>query len=317
MVSPDSIRTPKKKTDPIPDDKSHKAFSRVQGLRDIDGFPYMDDDYYGILGAYGFWPTDKIPGPGQKLTQDSDTTTALHFYDTSLKNTPLDPKDDTITQHLGKIAQDYQEGEVYSTQDFGEASTERIKEKTHRILTDSTRAYQAEMLIRMRDRKAHLLRTFKEQKPLNMLLEYTMMTLNVNTMLLERITDVLDYQEKLYILNKEEKRPQGKQFYAEMTLINGAEPTHLDFLDENNYKNIPSGAVIRDFPKHKLFSINVIMSSGTNVHLATNKPKNSNETTVTMTTAEPYLMEPRDFVIESINLRASGANAAVKVIGFY
>lgn len=317
MVSQANIKTPPKKTDPIPDDKNHRYFKYLQGMRDMGDSPVMDDDYYGILGSLGFYDNTKIPRPDEIWAQDTDTTTALHFYDTSLKNVPIDRKDDTINLHLGKVAQDLQEGDLYNTQDFGEASTERIKEKTHRILTDPSRAYQSKMLIKMRERKKHLIETFDKQKPLNMLLEYTMMNLNVNTMLLERITDVLDYQEKIYVFQKDENKPQGKQFYAEMTLVSDAPVTHLDFLDENNYKNIPTIATIKDFPKHKLMSLNVVVVSGTDVHIATNKAKNSDETTVKLSTTDPFIGDPGRFIYETLNLRATGGNAVIKIIGFY
>lgn len=317
MVSPDNIRTPKKKTDPIPDNIDLREFKRLQGLRDTEGFGIADDDYYGLLTALGFYDS-KRPLTGENYTHDTDTTTAMHYYDTTLKKVPIDKKDDTISMHLGKVAEDLKEGDLYAIQDFSEASTERIKEKTHRILTDPSRAYQSKMLNMMRDRKSYLLKNYSKQKPLNMLIEYTMMNLNVNTMLLERITDVLDYQEKLYMLEKIESKPQGKQFYAEMTLVNGDPVTHLDFTDESNYRNIPAVATIKDFPKHKLLSLNVVMASGTNVHLATNEPVNSVKTTVAITPSDPYIAGVEDkFVFESLNLRASGADAAIKIIGFY
>lgn len=316
MVSPDNIKSPRKKTDSIDDDPHHKMWPKIQGLRDTDGFPIFDEDYYGIMGAYGFYDNNKIPKPDELLTHDIDTTTALHFYDTSLKKTPIDPKAVTT----GGVGGSYKKSELYNDMDFSAFSTDRIKEKTHRILTDPARAYQAEALMNMRARKKILLENFKKIPPLNQLLEYTMMSLNVNTMLLERITDVLDYQEKQYVFEKQEAKPQGKNFYAELTLIKDTEATHIDFQNQKNNKNVPAVNTIRDFPNHNLLSLTIAIVSGSgNVYFATNKSQNSLETTVKLVASDgPYLINAnKHFVIESLNIRADTDDTVVKLIGLY
>lgn len=298
------------------DNKRHE-FSFIQGMKTWDNIPIFDDDYYGYLGGVlGFYNAEKYPFFGP-LTHDTNTTTALHFYDTSKQKTPIDIRLDVINPNLSQVAQDYTNADLYDVQDFAEASSKRIKEKTHRILNDPERKFQSQKLIDIQNLKGHLHKR-KHIPSIEKLVAYNSMLLDVNTLLLNRMTDILDYQEKSFMFNKYETKPLSQNFYAEMTLTDGAEATKLDFTDDSNNRNIPSNAVIRDFPKHNLLSLQIIFDSGTNLYFATNKPTNSLETTVKLTSPPvPFNIAPGQFSIKSVNIRASGADGVVRLIGLY
>ena len=296
--------------------KRHE-FSFYRGYSDYNSFPIAEYDYYAILASLGKYNPDALPTADKVLTHDIPTTTALHFYDKSKQKTPIDARVDTVTPNLSEIADDYKRAELYNIQDFESAAVDRIKEKTHRILSDPIRKYQSQMVIDTRNLKSRVIKD-KTMPIAEKLMHFSVMNLNINTLLLERITDVLDYQEKIYTFEKQEKKALGKNFYVEMTLTDGAEATKIDFRDSSNNMNIPSGAEIKDDPKHNLKNLTIYFDSGTNVHFSTNKPANSLETTVKLSNAPmAYTMDLQDFSIESVNIRASGANASVRIIGLY
>ena len=309
---------------PVPIDKKHEKydnkrheFSFLEGLMDDNRLALYNDDYYGMMGSLGFYDASHMPWYGP-LTHDTDTTTALHYYDTSMKKTPIDKRIDVINPNLSQVQQDYTNADLYDVQDFAEASSKRIKEKTHRILNDPTRKFQSQKLINIQNIKGELLNPRKRISSLDKLVAYNAMVLDVNTLLLERLTDVLDYQEKAYMFNKYETKPLSQNFYAEMTLTDGAQATKLDFTDSSNNRNVPATATLLDFPKHNLLSLQIIFDSGTNLFFATNKSTNSLETTVKMTSPpQQYTITPGQFSIKSVNLRASGANGVVRLIGLY
>lgn len=319
MVSPENIRT-KKKSNILPEDKGagkRHEFSFYRGYRDYGDFPVAEYDYYGILGSLGFFNPDKYP-KNNVMTHDINTTTGLHYYDMSKQKTPIDARLDTITPNLGEIARDYKSAELYKIQDFESAAGDRIKEKTHRILSDPIRKYQSQMLIDIRNLKTAILKNEKKLTPMERLEAFNVMNLNVLTLMLERLTDVLDYQEKIYTYEKQEKKALGKNCYVQMTLVDGAEPTKIDFTDDSYTRNLPSGTTINDHPRHNLKSLTIYFDSGTDVYFSTNKPKNSLETTVKLSNPPmAYSMNLDDFSIESINIRAQGANADVRILGLY
>jgi hypothetical protein len=322
MVSPDHVSTPIKKTDFREEEgaeNKQQELSLIQGIRDYSNFPIGNEDYYGQLGSLGFYNPDHYPRL-EPLTHDISTTTALHMYDLVKKKTPIDRRVDVATTDLGRVARDYKNSDLYAIQDWATADIERIREKTHRIQSDPSRKLQSQSLIEISEARVKISKAAKLKKipPLNQMIAYNQMLLNLTTMLLERTTDVLDYQEKIFTFNKYELKPLARNFYAELTLVDGAEATKFDFRDENNNKNIPSVNTILDFPKHNLLSLNIIFDSGTNIHFATNKSTNSLETTVKLTNApETYTITPGQFSIESLNIRASGANGTVRLIGLY
>ncbi len=299
-----------------PNDRHLMSF--FEGFMDETNFPIYDGDYYGWLGAAGYYDNSKYPIDGP-LVHPTETTTALHYYDVSKKKTPVDKRLDTINPNLSQVALNYSNAELYDVQDFASAAEQRIREKTHRILNDPIRKFQSQALIDIQKVKGDILKQKNKISPLHQVLLYNQMMLTVNTLLLERITDIVDLQEKLYMFNKYETKPLANNFYAEMTLTAGAEATKLDFTDSSNNRNVPSNAVMYDFPKHNLLSLQLVFDSGTDLYFATNKPTNSLETTVRLTGSLPqqYTLAPGQFSIKSVNLRASGTDATVRLIGLY
>lgn len=298
-----------------PNDRHLIAF--YEGFLDETKFPILDGDYYGWLGAAGYYDNSKYPIDGP-LVHPTETTTALHYYDMSKKKTPVDKRLDTINPNLSQVALDYSNAELYDVQDFAAKAEQRIREKTHRILNDPIRKFQSQALIDIQKVKGDIIKKKDSIAPLQQVLLYNQMLLTVNTLLLERLTDVVDLQEKIYMFNKYETKPLATNFYAEMTLTADAEATKLDFTDSSNNRNVPAGAKLFDFPRHNLLSLQVIFDSGTDLYFATNKPVNSLETTVRLTSPpQPYTLAPGQFSIKSVNLRASGTDATVRLIGLY
>jgi hypothetical protein len=298
-----------------PNDRHTLSF--FEGFLDDTRFPILDGDYYAWLGAAGYYDNSRFPIDGP-LTHDTNTTTALHYYDISKKKTPVDKRTDTINPNLSQVALDYSNAELYDVQDFATQAEKRIKEKTHRILNDPIRKIQSQALIDIQKVKGDIIKNKTTIAPLQQVILYNQMLLTVNTLLLERITDIVDLQEKLYMFNKYETKPLANNFYAEMTLVAGNDATKLDFTDSTNNKNIPATAKLYDFPKHNLLSLQVIFDSGTDLYFATNKPANSLETTVKLTSPpQQYTLTPGQFSIKSVNLRASGTDGTVRLIGLY
>lgn len=316
MRNPVSPR-PKKKEEPY--DNPRHEFSFYQGITDEDNLALLNDDYYGYLGAMGFYNNKKLPRHSP-LTFDSNTNTVLRFNDMSKQKTPIDKRKD-VEPHLGQVALDIKNSELYKVQDFSEESEKRTIEKTHRILNDPTRRLQAQKLIEIQQEKSRLLDPRLKMHPLERMITYNQMMLETNIILLDRITDVLDYQEKIYTFNKFEVRPYGINFYAEMTLKNGAKATKLDFQDDTKNLNVPSNATMTDYPRHNLLSLQVIFDSGNQIYFATNKPSSSLETTVKLTNAvlpNTFTISPGQFSIKSLNIRADGgADGVVRLIGLY
>jgi hypothetical protein len=305
-------------------DKKHKIskrheFSLFEGFSDDAGNAVLNDDYYGYLLSLGYYKNDKYPKQGP-WTHDLNTTTALHFTDTSKQKTPIDKRMDVVNQNLGEVAANFNSGNLYDVQDFSDVSAKRIKEKTYRILSDHDRKLQSQKLIDMQKVKGDLTDPIhsKNIHPLNKLIAYNSMLLDVNIMLLNRMTDVLDYQEKIHMFNKYETKPLGQNFYAEITLKAGDEAMKLDFTDSANNRNVPASALLYDFPKHNLLSLQIIFDSGTDLYFSTNKPTNSLETYMRLKTPpQQYTMTPGQFSIKSVNLRASGSDASVRLLGLY
>jgi hypothetical protein len=302
----------------IYENKAHE-FSFVRGIRDETGFPIDNDDYYGQLGALGFYNDKYIPRYGP-YTHDSNTTTAIHFNNTAYQKTPIDTREDS-EPNLSKVALDYKEANLYNIQDFSETSARRILEKTHRIHMDPDRRIQAQELINIQQEKAKLLDPKIKGHPLHRLLSYEEMILKINTLMLNRVTDMLDYLEKQYTFSKYELRPKGYSFYCEMTLKDSAQTTHFDFTDDKKNSNIPSNAVMFRYPRHNLLSLQIIFDSGTNLYYSTNEPTNSIDAFVKLTNAvipNQVTIAPGQQVIQSLNIRADGGtDGVVRMIGLY
>jgi hypothetical protein len=300
----------------IYENKAHE-FSFIQGMTDDTGFPIDNDDYYGLMAAYGFIDS-KLPQYGP-YTHDTNTNTAIHFYNTAYQKTPIDLREDS-EPNLSKVALDYKEANLYNIQDFSETSAKRILEKTHRILTDPERKIQSQELIDIQREKGRLMTKNMHMHPIQKILSYNEMLLKVNTLTLNRITDMLDYLEKQYTFSKYELRPRGLTFYAEMTLPAGFASAHFDFTDDTKNKNVPSNASIFRYPRHNLLSLQIIFDSGTNLYYSTNEPSNSLDAYVKLTNAvlpNQVTIIPGQQVIQSLNVRADGSDAVIRMVGLY
>jgi hypothetical protein len=298
------------------EDQQKMLIKLMQGFRDDHGMEVLNDDYYGYLQSLGFY-NHETPGP---LVHDTNTTTVLHANDTSYKKTPIDPREDP-EPNISQVALDNKGAELYKIQDFSEEAARRTLEKTHRILTDPIRKLQSQTLIDIRKERERLLDPRMNQYPLEKIISYDQMILKVLTMMLDRVTDVLDYNEKKYVFDKYELRPQGLQFYCEMTLTSDNPTTHFDFTDDSKNFNVPSNAAIFRYPRHNLLSLQIIFDSGTNLYYSTNEPNNSQDAYVKFTSAvfpAEMTIAPGQQVIRSLNIRAGGGTpAAVRLVGLY
>ena len=311
---PDSAPRPsekkKKKVDPRHD------LSFFQGFRDTSSGVEIDsDDYYGLMGQYGFFDNTGKKNP---LTHSTDVSTVLQYYDTNLKNTPLDTRKEVAKVDVSKIAEDLKTGNYYSAQNFAENAAKTIAEKTHRVLTDPIRTFQSQILI---DIQNHLnrLRNLPHISATDKIMEFSSMMLTVNMLALERQTDLLDIMEKQLLFDKEESKPVGKTFYAEMTLTTNSEATRLDFVDPKNNKNVPGNASISINPNGALYYINLIFDSGDTLYFSTNEPANSIDTRAKLILPpQTFNFAPNKKSLQSINLRAAGStNANIRIIGLF
>lgn len=283
------------------------------GFLDENGIAIDNDDYFGYLASLGFYdPSTKGP-----LSHDVNTTTAIHFTDASYKKTPIDVRQD-LDPDLSVFAKDFKEANLYNLQDFSDQAARRTIEKTQRIMADPIRKIQSQILIDIDKEKKRLLDPKIRSHPLYQILGYDQMVLRVNTLLLDRITDLLDYSEKQYTFSKYELRPLGLQFYCEMTLTADAPTTHFDFTDELFNTNMPANAVMFKYPRHNLLSLEIIMDSGTNVYYSTNELNNSTDAYVKLNGAPTETtIRPGQQVLSSLNIRASGSDAVVRILGLY
>jgi hypothetical protein len=283
------------------------------GFLDEHGIAVDNDDYFGYLQSLGFYD----PGTQGPLSHDMNTTTAIHFTDTKYKKTPIDVRQD-LEPDLSVFAKDFKEANLYNLQDYSDQAAKRTIEKTQRIMADPIRKIQSQILIDIDKEKKKLLDPAIKFHPLYQILAYDQMILRINTLLLDRITDVLDYNEKQYTFSKYELRPLGLQFYCEMTLTADAPTTHFDFTDEIFNTNIPSNAVMFKYPRHNLLSLQIIMDSGTDVFYSTNELNNSTDAYVKLTGAPTdTTIRPGQMVLSSLNIRASGGDAVIRILGLY
>lgn len=300
-------------------DKKDLEFNFIQGITDPTGYPVEDHDYYGQLGLIqGFYDAQKYPYHWP-LKHDLNTTTALRFNDMSYQKTPLDTSEDS-EPNLSRVAYDNKEANLWSIQDFSETSARRILEKTHRIENDPDRKIQAQKLINMQKMKGKLLDPKAIHHPVDRLVSYEEMLLDTNIMLLNRMTDILDFQEKLYTFQKFETRPKGLNFYTELTLTAGSAATKLNFQDDRYNKNVPQGTAMYRYPYHNLRSLNIMFVSGTNLYYSTNEPDSQLDAYIKFNPpAFPtsITLDYGAFDIWSLNLRADGGNAVVRLLGLY
>jgi hypothetical protein len=291
--------------------------SFVNGFEDELGLGIDFDDYYNILGDYGFFNNKKIPK--SPLTLSTNTTTAVHFYDKSLQKTPIDPRHDVIHPDLGLLAQQAKDGNSYNIQDFEALAAENIKLRTLRILSDPEEKLESELLSRMRARKRELLEKFSTIKPLNQLLEYNLMNININTMLLNRLAKMQFLMEKQLFFHEQKQKPKGKTFYAELNLAAGAQATKIDFRDESKNQNISTASTTYyySFPRQNLMFLSVYVKSGTRVFLAPNEDDLA--TYIPLTESDgAYVYDGKPyFPVESLNIRADSDACVVKIIGLY
>ena len=290
----------------------------VNGFEDELGLEIDFDDYYNVLGDYGFFNNKKIP-KRSPLASSVNTTTALHFYDKSLQKTPIDPRHDVIHPDLGKLAQLAKDGDFYNMQDFEALAAENIKQRTLRIFSDPDEKYESELLARMKDRKRHILENFSIIKPLNQSLEYSLMSLNIETMILNRLAKMQFLLEKQLFFHEKKQKPQGKTFYAEIDLTVGADATKLDFREESKNQNLSTASTTfyKSFPRHNLMFLAVYVLSGTRVYLAPNEDDLSTYIPLTQSDG-PYVYDGKPyFPIESLNVRADSDTSKVKIIGLY
>lgn len=299
------------------DNKAHQ-FSFVQGMTDWSGLPLEDDDFYGHQGARGMFNAEQYPFHWP-LVHDTNTTTALRFYDMAYQKTPLDTAEET-EPNLSRIAQDIKESNLWSVQDFSETSSRRILEKQFRIRNDPDRKIQAQKLINMQKMKGHLLDPKLKTHPVDKLTSYNEMLLDTNIMLVNRLTDTLDYLEKTYMFEKYEKRAKGLNFFCELTLTSNAPATKINFTDDKFNLNVPVNAVMHHYPYHNLRSLNIMIISGVNLYYSTNEPDNQLDTYVKFDPASPPTSIQLDFGsfdIWSLNLRADGGDAVVRLLGLF
>lgn len=312
------------KTNPDPEREQQKKdllkheLSFVNGFEDDLGLGVDFDDYYNVMGEYGFFNNKKIPKHAP-LTHSTNTTTAVHFYDKSLQKTPIDPRHDVVHADLGLLAQQVKDGDGYNIQDFESLAAESIKLRTLRILSDPEEKLESELLSRMRERKGYLLDNFSTIKPLNQLLEYNLMNININTMNLNRLAKLQFLLEKQLFFHEKKQKPKGKTFYAELDLVAGAQATRIDFREESKNMNVSTDATTfyHSFPRQNLMFLSVTITDGTKVFLATNE--NDLTTYIPLTQSDgPYVYDGKPyFAVESLNIRADSDACKVTIMGLY
>ena len=125
-----------------------------------------------------------------------------------------------------------------------------------------------------------------------------------------------DISKKIGVLSDHRRqKPQGKLVYCKMTLIAGAEYTHIDFIDSNASFNIPTGSIVSK-PKNPLYDLKIFNASAGATSLVKYQINVDNEeTTVELEPGDKHELGWDDVFIEQINLSAPTANATIKLLG--
>lgn len=144
-----------------------------------------------------------------------------------------------------------------------------------------------------------------------------MQLIGINLLILDKLDNLLRYATKHYIHDKIEQTPKGRSFYVKSVFVNGASPTKIDFTDLTKCKNFPSSFNYYNFPSTELFSILVRCDSGGPIQIATNEEDDSMRVYLDLAAGEEHKIDNAEATIKSVNLKANGSDATVRVIGLY
>lgn len=124
------------------------------------------------------------------------------------------------------------------------------------------------------------------------------------------------YTRLLYEHEVVDKVPRGKLFSAKMTLVGGATPTRIDFLDGQKHENLPSGVSINT-PGVKLFKIKIINGSGGAIKLDFNTKPGEKIVTKEMAASATEEFVWDSAIWDSILICALTADSVVDITGLY
>lgn len=272
-----------------------KKLLRGGPLTDIPSGEYYGDNYYQNL--------DDIGLTNENNSVSTPTRGSVNrYYDEKRNYSLLAPTlDPTNIYNLTKRVRDSIKQNDFSESYFFSSLFDE-KEINERFLEKKLIYSKRLEYLRIKD--------IKERPPFAQLLAF-------NLLILDKLDNILRYNQKHYILNKLEEQPQGKNFYTKTTFVNGANTTKFDFTDLSNCLNIPDNTNINNFPSTEMFSLIVRCDSGGPIEIAPNEPEGNLNTYIEIKANEEHKIENTRAIVKSLNIRANGSNAVVRLLGLW
>lgn len=252
-------------------------------------------DYYGTINEIGL-SHDKTMSVGTPTKGSIN-----RYYDESRNYSILAPTlDPTHIHNLTKRVRDSIQKNDFSESYFFSSLFDK---------NDISERYLEKNLIYSKKLEYQRLKAIKERPAFAQLIA-------LNLLILDKLDNILRYNQKHYILNKFEEKPQGINFYTKATFINGAKTTRYEFTDIGKCENMPE-APYHNFPSTELFSLIVRCDSGGPIEIAPNMPEGNLNAYIELKANEEHKIENTSALTKSLNIKASGSNAVVRILGLF
>lgn len=261
---------------------------------ELNNMIYGDNYYDNLLGVGVAGLNRSIGTPTNNMIN--------RYYDEKRNYSVLAPTLDPLSiMNLSKRAKeslqknDWSESYFFSSLFDKDEVIERYKERT---------------LIYSKRLEWYRINEIKRKPPFNQLLA-------LQLLILDKLDNMLRYQIKHYIHDKVEQTPKGKSFYVKSTFLNGAATTKIDFTDLSKCKNFPDSFNYANFPSTELFSLIVRCDSGGPIQVSTNESDDSLSVYVDLASGEEHKIDNAEATLKSLNIRANGSDAVVRIIGLF
>lgn len=271
-----------------------KTTDYQEGLSSIDNMIF-GDDYYDALQSTGTVGLNRSVGT-------PTNNTINRYYDEKRNYSVLVPVRDPLNvSNLSRMAKeniqknDWSESYFFSSMFDKEEIDERWMEKN---------------LIYSKRLEWMRIKEIKRRPPFSQFIAFQLL-------ILDKLDNILRYNTKQYILDKIERKPQGKSFYTNAVFpqTNGA--CKIDFRDLTKCINIPSGVTWNNFPSTELFSIIIKMDAGGPIQIATNEGERDLSTYIDLKVGEEWKIENSDAIVKSLNIKPNGSDATVRITGLF
>ena len=284
------------------DTETKRALRKV--LKNTEGI--VSDEIHGSqLGSDYYRIQDKIGviDTATGLNQNPITSSINRYYDESVNLNVLVPALDPF--NIANLSRDVKNS--IAKNDFSESYLFSADFDKNEII----QRFRERKTLRSKLLEYYRINKIKQKHPMEQLI-------GLDLMILDKLDNILRYSVKQYILDKFEKRPQGKPFYTKTNFIATENTTKIVFTDESKVKDRPSsGMNWVNFPSTELFSLTVKCDSGGPITIGLNESDTNYETYIEIKAGEEYRVEEDSALIKSLNIRANSNDAVVRLIGLY